>query len=78
LREGGDGWEVPEPAHDVIVEEVLAGTELSRDDVEPLSDHVDFEALRAVLSGETDETLTADIEGHAVRVESDGTVTVDA
>jgi hypothetical protein len=36
--QGEEGWVAPEPAETVIVEEVLAATDLSADTVEPLED----------------------------------------
>lgn len=77
--EAGDdeGWVAPEPAEEVIVEEILAATDLSREDIEPLTEHVDFEQLATLLSGEgTDEPTTFSVEGHEITVSADGDVTI--
>lgn len=71
-----EAWVAPEPAEKVIVETVLATTDLSPGTVEPLAEHVDFEALDETLSGENDDSVTFDIEDYTVTVASDGTVTV--
>lgn len=75
--EGKEAWITPEPAEEVIVEEVLTVTDLSRETVQPLSDHVEFAALEKTLSGERGESLTFEVEGHTVTLTPDGTVTVD-
>jgi hypothetical protein len=77
---GGDeeGWVVPEPADEVIVAEIVDRSDLSRGEVEPLSDHVDFERLHDLLASTTTEPadLTFSIEGIEVVITADGTVTV--
>jgi hypothetical protein len=83
IPEDGDGgdeagaWVAPEPAEDVIVEEILAVTELARDVVEPLTDYVDLETLETVLSGDGDGPCSFDVEGYTVSVTADGEVSVD-
>jgi hypothetical protein len=83
IPEDGDGddeagaWVAPEPAEDVIVDEILAETDLARDTVEPLTDYVDLETLDTVLSGDGDGPCTFDVEGHTVSVTADGEVSVN-
>lgn len=77
LRDHDEGeWVAPEPASTVLLEELLAATDLQREDIEPLTDHVDFEALGAVLAGDAEETITFSVEGHEVTVGEDGSVDV--
>ena len=72
-------WLAPEPAAEVIVEEILSATDLDRTDVEPLDDHVDPETLRALLTGEAGaDDLTFPVDGWTVTVDHDGTVAVAA
>ncbi|MUV89265.1 hypothetical protein GJ629_04595 [Halapricum sp. CBA1109] len=74
-----EAWVAPEPAEEVIVADVLAATDLDREAVEPLSDYVDFDALDALLSGESDaESLAFEVDGHEVTVTADGGVTVES
>jgi len=61
----------------VIVAEVLDSTDLSREDVEPLGEHVDFERLHELLAGDSEaDTLTFTVEEIEVTVSADGSVTV--
>lgn len=69
-----DAWIAPEPASDVIADAIVAKSDLTREAVEPLEEHVDFEILRAVLTGETEPPVTFDVEGVAVTVDRDGAV----
>lgn len=74
-----EAWVAPEPAEEVIVADVLAATDLDRETVEPLSDYVDFDALYALLSGESDAaSLTFEVEGHTVTITGDGAVAVES
>jgi len=83
IPEDGDGgddegaWVAPEPAEDVIVDEILAETGLGRDAIEPLTDYVDFETLDTVLSGDGSGPCTFDVEDYTVSVTADGRVSVD-
>jgi len=73
------GWLAPEPADEVIVAEVLEASALSREDVEPLGDHLDFEQLYDVLAGDSAaDELTFSVEGVTVTVSVDGSVTVSS
>ena len=73
----GDGWVAPEPADEVIIDELLRATDLAREDVDPLTDHVDFEALAAVLTSDDErETLAFTVGGHDVTVSADGDIDV--
>lgn len=76
LRDGDGEWVAPEPAEQVIVDEVLAATDLTPEDVEPLDEHVDFDALAELLEGEGG-TLTFPIQDHDITVSSDGDVAVE-
>lgn len=71
-----EGWLVPEPADEVIVDEILDATALSRDDVEPLSDYVEYEQLHELLAGDGPDDLTFAMEDVEVTVTADGSVTV--
>jgi len=72
-----EGWLAPEPADEVIVAEVLDSTDLSREDVEPLGEHVDFERLHELLAGDSEaDTLTFTVEEIEVTASADGSVTV--
>lgn len=74
-----EGWLVPEPAEDVIVREIVDATDLSREDVEPLGDHVDFEHLHDLLAGDSEGgELTVSVEGVTVTIAGDGSVTVSS
>lgn len=75
-QDADGGWVAPEPAEDVIVEEVLAATDLERETVEPLTDYVDLETLTTLLSGEGEDDVTFVVEDYAVTVDSDGAVEV--
>lgn len=83
LRGDGDGgaddasaWLVPEPADEVIVDELLGASDLSREDIDPLEEYVDFAALHALLSGDDTDDVSFDVEGWTVTVTADGTVSV--
>lgn len=82
-QEGGaddeeSAWLAPEPADEVIVEELLAASDLVREDVEPIEEHLDFADLHALLSGGDDvDDLTFTVEGWAVTVTHDGSITVE-
>jgi hypothetical protein len=71
-----EAWVTPEPAELVIVEEVLAATDLPRAAIEPLEEHVNFEALEMVLEGDDEGVLTFDVDGHEITVAHDGSVEV--
>lgn len=72
---GDDEWVSPEPADEVITDDVVAAGDLEPDDIEALSTYVDLSELSAVLDGADDEISFA-VEGHDVVVRSDGTVDV--
>ncbi|QSG11040.1 Uncharacterized protein HSBGL_0605 [Halapricum desulfuricans] len=69
-------WVAPEPASDVITDAIVAESELERDEVEPLEEHVDFETLRAVLTGDRQSPVTFSIGGWSVTVDRDGAVEI--
>ena len=72
-----DAWVAPEPASEVITDAIVSGSDLEREDIEPLDDHVDFETLRAVLTGEQrPPEVTFSIESWTVTVDRDGAVEV--
>ena len=75
---GTDGWLVPEPADEVIVQEIVDSTDRSRDDIEPLSENLDFGALQELLAGDSEETdeLVFSVDGVEVTVAADGSVAV--
>lgn len=74
--DSGDGWITPTPVEEVIADELLAATDLDRTAVESLSDHVDFEALAAVLAGEGGDAMTFTVADYTVTVDRDGAVAV--
>jgi len=69
-----DAWIAPEPASDVVTDAIVAKSELAREAVEPLEEHVDFETLRAVLTGDAEPPVTFDVDGVVVTVDRDGAV----
>lgn len=70
-------WVAPEPASDVITDAIVSKSDLERDDVEPLEGHVDFETLRAVLTGEQrPPEVTFSIGDWTITVDRDGAVEV--
>lgn len=73
-----EGWLAPEPADEVIIEEIVDASDLSREDVEPLDDHVAFEELHALLAGADDGPgeVTFTVDGWSVTVGADGSVAV--
>lgn len=72
-----DEWITPEPAEEVIVDAILAAGDLEADDLDDLSEYVDFATLAAVLNGENDDASFT-IADHEVVVTSDGAVDVTA
>lgn len=73
-------WVVPEPADEVIVSEIVENSDLSRDSVEPLWDHVEFERVHELLASTASDSaaVTFTIDGVEVTVTADGAVTVSA
>lgn len=74
--EGDDGWVSPQPARDAIVEALADATDLDAGDVGDLEAYVDQGALRDLLDGDEDGTLSFDVEDHEVTVDSTGNVTI--
>ncbi|MBX0322842.1 hypothetical protein EGH21_07335 [Halomicroarcula sp. F13] len=74
--EGSDEWVSPEPAADVIVDAVVAATDLDRDDVDAIESYVDAADLRAVVGDGDRERISFEVAGHEVTVTADGDVTV--
>jgi hypothetical protein len=71
-------WVVPKPADEVIVAEIVDRSDLTREDIEPLSEHVDFEQLHELLASSTSgpADLTFTIDGVEVGVTAEGDVTI--
>lgn len=68
-------WVSPTPAGRVVREAVADATDLDADDIDDLDAYVDLGELRGVLDGE-DGSVTFDVEGHEVTVDSAGNVQV--
>lgn len=75
--QGDDEWVSPEPADEVITAAVTTTGDVDADDLGDLSTYVDVSELTAVLDGE-DEEIAFTVEGHEVRVTSDGSIDVTA
>ncbi|MFD1588664.1 HalOD1 output domain-containing protein [Halorientalis brevis] len=71
-----EAWMTPQPASDVIIEEI--GEEVGGDSssVESLDEYVDLDDLAAVFDGD-EEAITFEVEGHDVTVTEAGEITVD-
>jgi len=71
-----DEWLRPKPAEAVIMDAIVEGTVLTREDVGHIDSYVDAEALRAVVGSGDDDQLTFAIEDSEVTVTAGGDVTV--
>jgi hypothetical protein len=79
VTDDDETWVSPEPASEVILEEVAAAVDADPDDFEALDAYVDLEDLAELFAEETDEdeSLTFELEGHEVTVSRNGDVDVD-
>lgn len=74
-----EAWASPVPVDAAIAEAVVEATDLSADDVDDIDAYVDAERLVTLFSADSsDETLTFDVEGHAVTVHATGDIDVEA
>ena len=76
--DGGDeeAWVSPQPAGDVIVEEVAAAVDADPDDFDSIEEYVDLDALVAVVDGD-EESITFEMEDTEVTVTDTGEIDVD-
>lgn len=79
VADGGETWVSPEPASEVIVEEVAAAVDADPDDFDALDEYVDLDDLAELFEEETDEdeSLTFEVERHEVTVSRNGDIDVE-
>lgn len=71
-----EAWVSPQPASEVIIEEVAEVVDADPDDFESLDEYVDLDDLAAVFDGDED-SITFEVEEHEVTVTGSGNVEVD-
>jgi len=69
-------WMTPQPASEVIIEEIVDEVEGDSSDFDSLDEYVDRGDLAAVFDGD-EESITFEVEGHDVTVTETGEITVD-
>ena len=74
--DGEEGWMTPQPASEVVIEEISEEVGGDSTDVESLDEYVDLDDLAAVFDGD-EEAITFEVEGHDVTVTEAGEITVD-
>jgi hypothetical protein len=72
-----DRGQGPVPVGQLIVDAVLAETTLETDDLDHLSAYVSAEEIVALAEDEDRTSVSLSIEGHEVRLDEDGSVTVE-
>jgi hypothetical protein len=72
----GDRGQGPVPVGQLIVDAVLAETELEPDELDHLSAYVSADEIVALAEDEGRTSLSFSVEGHEVRLDEDGSVTV--
>jgi hypothetical protein len=68
-------WISPTPVRTAIIEVLAEATDVTDDDVDGLDSYVALDDLRAVVDG-PDDQLSFAVEGHEIRVDSDGDIEV--
>ncbi|WP_424016845.1 HalOD1 output domain-containing protein [Halorientalis pallida] len=73
----GDRGQGPVPVGQLIVDAVLAETDLEPDDLDHLSAYVSADEIVALAEDPNRDEVSFSVEGHAVRLDGDGSVTVE-
>lgn len=72
-------WIQPRSIEEIIIDALLETDEYEADDLDPISEYVDYDELEAVLDGEADSsTHSFVVEEHDVTVHDSGNVEVSA
>ncbi|AQL44502.1 hypothetical protein BV210_07200 [Halorientalis sp. IM1011] len=72
----GERGEGPVPVGQLIVDAVVAETDIDPGDMDRLSSYVSADEIVALAEDPNRTSLSFSIEGHEVRLDEDGTVTV--
>jgi hypothetical protein len=72
----GDRGRGPVPVGQLIVDAVVAETDLDADDLDNLSAYVSADEIVALAEDPNRSSLSFSVEGHDVRIDADGSVTV--
>ncbi|MFB6179518.1 MAG: HalOD1 output domain-containing protein [Halorientalis sp.] len=72
-----EAWVSPQPASEVIIEEVAAAVDSDPADFDSLDAYVDLDDLVAVFDGDED-SITFSVEDHEVTVAASGEIDVEA
>lgn len=76
--EDDEPWVNPQPASDVVRQELGERVDIDEDDFDDLSAYVDLNDIAAVVDTKTDEeSVTFDVDDHEVTVHESGEVAVD-
>jgi hypothetical protein len=75
-----DAWVTPQPASDVILQEVADEVDADADDFDDLDEYVDLSDLAAVFDGENpdEDAITFDVVDHEVTVDESGDIHVQS
>lgn len=73
----GERGEGPVPIGQLIVDAVIAETDLGPDELDRLSTYVSADEIVALAEDPNRSSLSFSIEGHEVRLDADGSVTVE-
>ncbi|WP_136715274.1 HalOD1 output domain-containing protein [Halorientalis salina] len=71
-----EAWVSPQPASDVVMEEVASAVDADPDDFASLEEYVDLADLVEVFEGD-ERSLTFEVDDHEVTVTDAGEVDVD-
>ncbi len=72
----GDRGQGPVPVGQLIVDAVVAETDLDPDEMDRLSKYVSADEIVALAEDPNRSSLSFSVEGHEIRLDEDGTVTV--
>ncbi|RXK50617.1 hypothetical protein EAF64_06365 [Halorientalis pallida] len=73
----GDRGRGPVPVGQLIVDAVLAETDLEPDDLDHLSAYVSADEIVALAEDDDRTSVSFSVEDHEVRLDEDGSVTVE-
>jgi hypothetical protein len=74
--DGEEAWVSPQPASDVVMDEVASAVDADPNDFASLEEYVDLADLVAVFEGD-EPSLTFEVDDHEVTVTDAGEIDVD-